>query len=106
MWLQGILQRIVQGIKILNLASQYIFSLLLFVVHDKGYFAPNSVYHDFNTRHKNDLHLPHASLTIYQRGVFYSGIKVFNALPTTINPLMPNGHYSGLTVPLTSIHCI
>jgi hypothetical protein len=55
-------------LKILTLASQYILSLLLFVVHNEGYFAPNSVYHKFNTRHKDDLHLPHASLTMYQRG--------------------------------------
>jgi hypothetical protein len=56
----------------------------LFVIHNKGYFAPNSVYHNFNTRHKNDLPLPHASLTKYQRGVFYSGIKIYNALPMTV----------------------
>jgi hypothetical protein len=58
-------------LKILTLASQYIFSLLLFVVLDRGYCAPNSVYHNFNTRHKNDLHLPHASLTVCQRGAFF-----------------------------------
>jgi hypothetical protein len=66
------------------LTSQYIFCLLLFVFHNRGYFAQNSVYHNFNTRHKNDLHLPHASLTIYQRRVFYSGINISNALPMTI----------------------
>jgi hypothetical protein len=71
-------------LKILPFASQYILSLLLFVVLNWGYFAPNSVYHNFNTRQRNDLHLPHLSLTIYQRGVFYSGIKVFNALPSPI----------------------
>jgi hypothetical protein len=71
-------------LKILMLASQYIFPLLLFVVLNRGYFAPNSLYRNFNTRHKNDLLLPHVSLTMYQRGVFYSGINIFNALPTTI----------------------
>ena len=70
-------------LKILTLSSQYIFSLLLFVVHNRGYFVPDSVYHNFNTRQKNDLHLPRVSLTIYQKGVFYSGTKVFNALRST-----------------------
>jgi len=37
-------------IKILTLSSQYIFSLLLFVVHNRGYFASNCVYYDINTR--------------------------------------------------------
>jgi hypothetical protein len=34
------------------LSSQYIFSLLLFVVHNRGYLASNSVYHNINTRQK------------------------------------------------------
>jgi hypothetical protein len=79
-----------EELKILTLTSQYIFSSLLFVVHNRGYFAPNSVYHNLNTRHKNDLHLPHVSLTIYQRGVFYSGIKIFNALPMTFKDISGN----------------
>jgi hypothetical protein len=36
------------------------------------------------------LHLPHVSLTMYQKGVFYSGIKVCNALPTTIKDISSN----------------
>jgi hypothetical protein len=71
-------------LKTLTLALQYIFSFLLFVFLNRGYFAPNNVYHNFNPRHKKDLHLPHVSLTVYQRGVFYCGIKIFSALPTTI----------------------
>jgi hypothetical protein len=62
----------------------------LFVVYNRGYFATNSVYHTINTRQKNDLHLPQVSLTMYQKGVFYSGIKVFNALPTTIKGISSN----------------
>ena len=71
-------------LKILTLSSQNIVSLLLFVVHNREYFDPNSTYHNFNTRQKRDLHLPHVSLTMYQKEVLYSGIKVLNALPMTI----------------------
>jgi hypothetical protein len=39
-------------LKILALPSQYILSLLLSVVLNRSYFAPNSVYHNFNTRQK------------------------------------------------------
>jgi hypothetical protein len=77
-------------LRILTLSSQYIFSLLLFVVHNKGYFASNSVYHNINTRQKNYLHLPQVSLTMYQKGVFYSGIKVFNAIPMIIKDISSN----------------
>jgi hypothetical protein len=79
-----------KDLKILPLATQYILSLLLFVVLNKGYFSPNSIYHNFNTRQKNDLHLPHLSLTMYQRGVFYFGIKVFNALLSPIKDISGN----------------
>jgi len=52
-------------LKILPLASQYIFSLLLFVVKNRNYFTSNSVIYDSNTRHRNDLHVPQATLTMY-----------------------------------------
>ena len=29
----------------------------------------------------NHLHLPQSNLTIYQKGAYYSGIKIFNKLP-------------------------
>jgi hypothetical protein len=74
-------------LKILTLSLQYIFSLLLSAVYNRGYYASNSVYHHINTKQKKYLHLPHVSLTMYQKGVFYSGIKVFNALPMTIKDI-------------------
>ena len=58
-------------LKKLQLSSLYIFSLLLFVVNNRDYFVSNSVYHNINTRQKNDLHLPQVSLTMYQKEVYY-----------------------------------
>ena len=66
-------------LKILPLASQYIFSFLLFVVESRNYFTSNSVICDSKTRHRNDLNLPQATLTVYQEGVYYLGVKVFNS---------------------------
>jgi hypothetical protein len=60
-------------LKTLPLASEYKLSLLLFVVNNRSYFTTNTVYHDSNTRHWNDLHLPQATLAMYQKGVYYSG---------------------------------
>jgi phosphatidate phosphatase PAH1 len=74
-------------LEILQLTSQYIFSLLLFVVKNICYFTPNNVYYDSNTRHRNDLHLPQVTLAMYQRGVYYSGIKVFNGLPRALKDI-------------------
>jgi len=73
-------------LKILTLSWQYIFSLLLFIVNNRDYFVSNSVHHN-NTRRKNDLHLPQVSMAMYQKGVYYSGIKIFNSLPKAIKDI-------------------
>ena len=36
------------------------------------------------------LHLPQANLTIYQKGAYYSGIKIFNKLPLEIKNVACN----------------
>jgi hypothetical protein len=50
----------------------------------------NSEIHDINTRHTYNLHLPRAHLNIYQKGVYYSGIKIFNTLPQDIKTYIDN----------------
>ena len=47
----------------------------------------NSQVHKINTRQTSDLYAPTATLTIYQKGVYYSGIKIYNHLPTAIKDL-------------------
>ena len=59
----------------------------MFVVNNRNYFSQNSVFYDSNTRHRNDLHLPQATLAMYQKGVYYSGIKVFNGLPRALKDI-------------------
>jgi hypothetical protein len=48
------------------------------------YFVSNNVYHNINTRQKSDLHLPQVSLAKYQKGVYYSSVKIFNSLSKVI----------------------
>jgi len=42
------------------------------------------------TRHKLDLHLPSANLTKVQKGIYYSGITLFNSLPLGIKKVAHN----------------
>jgi hypothetical protein len=49
-------------------------------------FVNNAVIHNFPTRHQ-DLHLPIANLSVFQEGVYFSGIKIYNNLPTRIKQL-------------------
>jgi hypothetical protein len=37
-----------------------------------------------------NLYLPQANLTIYQKGVYYLGIKIFNSLPLEIKNVAGN----------------
>ena len=77
-------------LKILPPKSQYILSLLLFVISNKNYFKENSDIHNIDTRTKSNLHQPLANSSIYQKGTYYYGIKVFNNLPSQIKGLSAN----------------
>jgi hypothetical protein len=74
-------------LNILPLYSQYILSLLLFVVKNTDEFTTNSEVHTINTQHRSGLHPPSIILTKYQKGVSYWGIKIFNHLTQNIKNL-------------------
>jgi hypothetical protein len=77
-------------LKILPLQSQYILSLVLSMVDNGIYYRVNSEIHNIKTRKKSNLHLPISNLSVYQKGPYYSGIKVFNNLPSQIKDLSHN----------------
>lgn len=60
----------------------------MFVIKNRDLFRSNSEVHNISTRYNSDLHLPTASLTVFQKEVFYSGIRIFNHLPSTIQDLL------------------
>jgi len=74
-------------LNILPLHSQYILSLILFIVKNVNMFKSNSLVHSISTRHCSDLYLPSTHLSKVQKGVYHSGIKVFNCLPSRIKSL-------------------
>ena len=74
--------------QILTLPSQYIFSLLIFVVKNRDLFLFNSEIHNINTHNNSDLHMPNTNLTIVQKGVLYSGSKIYNKLPPHVKGLL------------------
>jgi hypothetical protein len=69
---------------ILPVPSQYILSLMLFVIENQQDFLTSAYVHDFDTRNKNHLYLPALSLSYVQKGVLYSRSKIFNNLPSNI----------------------
>jgi hypothetical protein len=58
--------------------------LLVLVLQTKALFPSNTDSHTIDTRQRQDLYLPQANLTIYQKGVYFAGIKIFNKLPIQI----------------------
>ena len=72
-------------LEILPLYSQYVFSI--FVMKNKHLFYTNNQIHSIHPRFKTNLHPPTANLTKFQKGVYYSAIKIFNNLPHNIKDL-------------------
>jgi hypothetical protein len=77
-------------LKILPFYSQYIFSLLIFVVKNINMFTLNSTVHSINTRHCSDLRLSAVHLAKVQKRIYHSGAKAFNFLPPGTKCLSKN----------------
>jgi len=63
---------------------------MLFVVKNKNLFILNSENQNKSTRQFNNFYQPITNFTIYQRGVHYMGIKIFNTLPPYIKDISNN----------------
>jgi hypothetical protein len=77
-------------LKILLLASQYILSLMLFVVKGKNLLILNTEHYATSTRQLNNFYQPMTTLTTYQRGIHYMGVKIFNNLSQSIKEVSSN----------------
>jgi hypothetical protein len=79
-----------QSLKILTVPSQYILSLMKVLSHHQEMFTSNIEIHNINTRNKLKLHKPINNLTLYQKGVYYMCIRIFNKLPEYIANIVGN----------------
>jgi hypothetical protein len=69
-----------QGLELLTFSSQYILSLMRFLLQNLEIYTYNSTIHGFSTINKLQLHKLSNTLKIYQKGAFYDGTKIFNKL--------------------------
>jgi len=53
----------------------------------------NSETHSNNTRNISNLYLPISNLSVYQKGTHYTGIRVFNILPSQIKEMCHNRNH-------------
>jgi hypothetical protein len=70
---------VLKKLNILTLASQYILSLMIFMISNLEYFIFNDTIHDKTTRHRGNLHVLQSHLAIRQKGVYYMCVKIFNS---------------------------
>ena len=81
-------QNLLKKVKILPPKSQYIFSLVLFVVDNKDQFIVDTETYSINARQSTNLHLPQRNVARYQKGIYVSlpsDIKDFSNSKTKKN---------------------
>jgi hypothetical protein len=83
-------RKIFSFLQILPLPSQYLYSLVMFVVNNMELFAENSELYATVARNSSNLHFTISNLTAFQKGPQYFGIKVYNSLPSNMKQLSNN----------------
>jgi hypothetical protein len=71
-------------LEILPVPCQYILSLMLFIIDNPNNFQTGLEIHGLHTRSKNQLFVPAANLTSVQKGITYSGMKIYISLPNNL----------------------
>jgi hypothetical protein len=59
----------------------------MFVIDYQSNFRLGLEVHGLNTRIKNQLYLPTSNLSAFQKGTKFTGIRLFNSFPGTIQIL-------------------
>ena len=72
----------------MTLYFQYIYCLILVVFNNRMLFTRNNETHLYNTRNNNNLYLPLVHLSKFSKGLYITGIKVFNHLPQNLKTLV------------------
>jgi hypothetical protein len=88
----------IKEMKIVPLCSQYIYSLMQYVVNNSHLFIRNIKVHNIGTRQNINLFPPSISLTKVQKGAYYSGIKIYNHLPMELIQLSNDQKTFGLAL--------
>jgi hypothetical protein len=83
-------RKICGELSILTLCSQYIFSLLCFIISNKAQYIQNLDGHGRYTGFGLNLHLLVSNLALYQNSTHYIGLNVFDSLLTYIKDRQPD----------------
>lgn len=73
---------------ILTLSEQYIYDILSHIADNFDSFLPITEVHNYNTRNNKNLFTPTTSLSLFQKGSYFTAIKIFNSLPSQMKELI------------------
>jgi hypothetical protein len=79
-----------KSLRIMTVSSQYILSLMKFLLNNLECFTFNNGIHTNFTRNRKSLHVPRTNLSLSQQGVHYMCIKVLNKLPKYVTNSLEN----------------
>jgi hypothetical protein len=68
-------------LRIVTVTSLYVFEVLCFCQKYKLYSTRNSDLYEYNTRRRDDLHVPNCNTSTFKKSVINMGIKLYNRLP-------------------------
>jgi hypothetical protein len=75
----------------MTLYSQFIYSLILFIINNNHIFNFINESHKPKTRSLNNLYLPTVNVIIYSKGAYVAGIKAISRLPQSTRQSVTKG---------------
>ena len=72
------------NLEILTVFDQYIFDCILYIKNNENKLTFRKDIHSYNTRGKNEIHIPQHKLTFYNKKTSFIGTKFINSLPNDL----------------------
>jgi hypothetical protein len=79
-----------RDMNILPLRSQYIYSLMMFVIKNREIFNTNSDCYEIDTRQNMNIHMYQVNLAKYGNGVYHMAARIYNGLPNELKIIVNN----------------
>jgi hypothetical protein len=81
-----------RDMNILPLRSQYIYSLIIFAIKNRGIFNTNSDCYEIDTRQNMNIHMYQVNLAKYGKGVYHTAVRIYNELPNKLKIISNNSN--------------
>jgi hypothetical protein len=79
-----------RDMNVLPLRSQYIYSLMMFIVKNREIFNINKDCYEIETRQHMNIHMYQVNLAKYGNGVYHMAVRIYNGLPNKLKEISDN----------------